>query len=267
MAPAEPDRSSSCYARQPLPVTPRDLVDYADRYGALPFEDTQVAFRRRAVLEVVRSSGARRILEVGCGLDPLACHLDAFDTWTIVEPAPRFAEAARRLTEGDLRVTVVEATIEHATSRGMLAKGMHDLVLLSSLLHELPDPAEVLRAVRALADDNTLVHANVPNAGSFHRELAVAMQIIPSVDTPSPQQMTLQQLRIFDHDTLRQLAEECGFTVVEHGGYFLKPFTHAQMQGMLDGGTIDRPLLEGLYQLGKKFPSLASEIFVNLRRR
>jgi protein involved in polysaccharide export with SLBB domain len=37
------------------------------------------------------------------------------------------------------------------------------------------------------------------------------------------------------------------------------------MQGLVTGGTISRPMLDGLYALGKKFPELASEIFVNAR--
>ena len=55
--------------------------------------------------------------------------------------------------------------------------------------------------------------------------------------------------------------------VVESGGYLLKPFTHAQMQGLVDGGTIDRTMLKGLHELGRKFPALASAIYVNARRR
>ena len=39
----------------------------------------------------------------------------------------------------------------------------------------------------------------------------------------------------------------------------------AVLQMLVTGGTIDRQMLEGLYVLGKKFPSLASDILVNLR--
>lgn len=46
-----------------------------------------------------------------------------------------------------------------------------------------------------------------------------------------------------------------------------EPFTLAQMQGLLEGGTIDRQMLEGRHALGKKFPELASELYVNARRR
>lgn len=245
----------------------RDLADYADQYADLPFEATQVAYRRRLVLEVLEAHGARRVLEVGCGLDPLASHASRFEAWTIVEPAPRFAETARRRTEGDARVRIIAQTIEAAVASGALRPGDFDAILLSSLLHEVPSTEAVLRGVHALCDAHTLVHCNVPNAASLHREWAVAMGLIPSVDTPSPQQLRLQQGRIFDRASLDALMAQCGFGVIERGGYLLKPFTHAQMHGLVSGGTIDRPMLEGLYALGKKFPDLASEIYVNARRR
>ncbi len=245
----------------------RDLADYADQYAELPFEATQVAYRRRLVLEVLEAHGATRVLEVGCGLDPLALHATGFGAWTIVEPAERFAKAAERLTSDDGRVRVISQTIEAAAASGALGQGDFDVILLSSLLHEVPSTEAVLRGVHSLCDAHTLVHCNVPNATSLHRELAVAMGIIPHASTPSPQQVRLQQGRIFDRAALDTLMAQCGFGVIARGGYLLKPFTHAQMQGLVSGGTIDRQMLEGLYALGKKFPDLASEIYVNARRR
>lgn len=244
----------------------RDLADYADQYADLPFEATQVDYRRRLVLEVLEGHRARRVLEVGCGLDPLAPYATGFDAWTIVEPAERFAETAKRLTSDDGRVRVMAHTIEAAVASGALVRGEFDVILLSSLLHEVPSPEAVLRGVHALCDAQTLVHCNVPNATSLHRELAVAMGLIPHVSTPSPQQVRLQQGRIFDRGSLEAIMAQCGFGVIARGGYLLKPFTHAQMQGLVSGGTIDRQMLEGLNALGKKFPELASEIYVNARR-
>lgn len=264
MLPTAPDTTTSAPHE---PHEARDLDDYAARYAALPFEAFQVEYRRRAVLEVVRESGARHVIEVGCGFEPLARHVTDFETWTIVEPAAPFAAAARKLVAANPRVRVLERTVEGAGAEGLLAANTPDLVLLSSLLHEVPSPEAVLAGVRAVCDPDTLVHVNVPNASSLHRELAVAMGLIPAVTTPSPQQLALQQPRIFDAESLERLVRDAGFAVVAAGGYLLKPFTHAQMQGLVEGGTIDRLTLDGLFQLGRKFPALASEIFVNARLR
>jgi len=245
------------------PTAARDLARYADAYDGLPFEGIQVEYRRQAVLERLAAWGAHRILEVGCGREPLSLYAGDFDAWTIVEPAESFAAHAMQLTASDRRVRVVRATIEGAVEADALAAGAFDVVLLSSLLHEVPDPASVLRGVRALCARSTRIHCNVPNAGSFHRELAVAMGLIPSTDARSAQQVALQQSRIFDATSLEALVTEAGFRVVARGGYFMKPFTHAQMQALVTGGTIDRAMLDGLHRLGKKFPALASEIYVD----
>lgn len=249
-----------------MPDHERDLSSYAARYAALPFEATQVAFRRRVVLEVLEEFRATRVLEVGCGLEPLAPHAPSFESWTIVEPAAPFAAAAQAACADDARVRVVVDTVEGALATRALVRGDHDLVILSSLLHEVPSPLEVLRGVHSLCTAQTVVHCNVPNATSLHRELAVAMGLIARVDALSPQQVSLQQGRIFDARSLAELATTAGFSVIGTGGYFLKPFTHAQMAALVSGGTIDRPMLEGLHALGRKFPDLASEIFVNLRQ-
>jgi hypothetical protein len=52
-----------------------------------------------------------------------------------------------------------------------------------------------------------------------------------------------------------------GFSVRDSGGYFLKPFTHAQMESIAALMTPD--ILDGLWQLGRELPDLASEIFVD----
>ena len=44
-------------------------------------------------------------------------------------------------------------------------------------------------------------------------------------------------------------------------GYFLKPFTHAQMESMASVMTPE--VLDGLWHLGRELPDLASEIFVD----
>ena len=120
-------------------------------------------------------------------------------------------------------------------------------------------------AAAHLADGNPRVLCNVPNVTSLHRELAVAMARIPTVRAVSAQQRHPRQPRIFDQGTPDARVTASGFTVVERGRCFLKPFAHARMQRLVSGGTIDRQMLEGLYVLGKKFPSLASDILVNLR--
>jgi len=238
--------------------------DYAEAYlSDYGFEQVMVMQRRRFLLALIASAKPECIVEIGCGMEPLFYTADNFSRWITVEPAKVFAEQARRSAVDDERVTVIELPAEAIDWSTVLAKPP-DLVLLSSLLHEIDDPAGMLRTIHSLGGPHTLVHANVPNANSFHRRLAVSMGLIAKTTEPSARNRQLMQRRVFIAAEFRALFKECGFQVLEEGGYFLKPFTHAQMDAI--GDTIGKDLLDGLYALGRELPELASEIYLSARK-
>jgi SAM-dependent methyltransferase len=241
----------------------RDLSAYQRDYGALAFEQTQAAYRRRKVLEVLAARRPRRLLEVGCGLDPLFRHYADFDAFTVVEPGDEFIRNARELAVGRASVTIVAGTLEQSLER--LANDRYDCIIMASLLHEVADSSALLRSAARLCGEDTLVHVNVPNAHSFHRLLALEMGIIESLYERSATQERMQQNSTLDLDRLGKLAAEAGFSVVEGGSFFIKPFTHAQMAALQESGLLTEPMLEGLYKLSHHFPQNGSEIFLNLR--
>lgn len=239
---------------------PRDLVDYAVQYRALPFEPLQIAFRRRRVLARVAAHAPRRLLEVGCGESPLFLDLPGVET-VVVEPAPAFAENARRLAAGTPRVTVVEEYAEHVTAES--TGGPFDMVVVSCLLHEVPDPHRLLVAARALCAAHGVLHVNVPSARSLHRLLAVAMGLIPDVAAESDTQRTMQQRGVYDAAGLEAEVRRAGFAVTHRGSIFVKPFTHAQMQRLVDEDFLTPRMLDGLDALAEVLPDLGSELWVD----
>lgn len=238
---------------------------YAEAYLAdYGFERVMVAQRRRFLLELIDAGRPDIVLEVGCGLEPLFAAAPGPGRWVTVEPARVFAERARELAADDARVAVIEAAVE-ALDWPAAAPRPPDLVLLSSVLHEVDDPAGMLRAVHRLCGPRTLVHANVPNADSMHRRLAVAMGLIADTQQPSARNLQLRQKQVFTAAEFRALFERCGFRVEEEGGYFIKPFTHAQMDAI--SATIGEDVLNGLYSLGRSLPALASELYLGAYRQ
>jgi SAM-dependent methyltransferase len=240
--------------------TPRDLVDYAVQYRALPFEPLQVAFRRRRVLAQVAAHAPRRLLEIGCGEMPLFADLPGLET-TVLEPAPAFAETARRLAAGRSEVTVVEDFAEHVGAESL--GGTFDMVVASCLLHEVPDPQRLLAAARRLCAVGGVVHVNVPSARSLHRLLAVAMGLIADPATESETQRTMQQRGVYDAAGLERELTEAGFAVRDRGSIFVKPFTHAQMQRLVDEDFLTPQMLDGLDALAEMVPELGSELWVD----
>ena len=238
---------------------------YAGDYG---FESVMVAARQRLVLDMLRKAAPRVVLEVGCGMDLLGarardCGL-AVEQWIIVEPAERFCAAARALSYDGARVEVIRGFFEDAVDavRERCIRPP-DFIVCSGLLNEVADPGRLLAAAKSLLAAPGIVHVNVPNALSLHRRLAKAMGLIAAESELTERNRRLAQYRVFDFDSLTGLAQEAGFSVVDRGGYFVKPFTHAQMESI--AGVLSEQVLDGLWQLGRDMPELAAEIYVNLR--
>ena len=238
----------------------RDIVAYTNAYQRLPFEPIQATYRRKRVLAEIERFKPTRLLEVGCGHDPLFTDLPGVVA-TVVEPSPVFAEYARQQSEHRSDVCVVQATVEDLPP----PPDPFDMIIVSCLLHEVENPQKLLAAVRRLCRADTVVHVNVPNARSLHRLLAVAMGLIAAPSEISETQRTMQQRATYDHESLRSELERAGFTVLDGGSLFVKPFTHAQMQELVDQRFLTPAMLEGLDRLTNSLPELGSEIWVNAK--
>lgn len=235
---------------------------YEQQYAGSEFEPTLVAVRRREVLAAVARHPHQRVLEIGCGIEPLFTHLAETTAHLVVEPVAAFVERARGLA-GDRAVTILEGYFEDAVEAARAFAP--DLIVASSLLHEVPDPVALLRAIRAVCTPTTIVHLNVPNMASFHRLLAVEMGLIDSPFTKSALEARFGRHSQFDLPSLEALLQAEGFTVVQRRTWFIKPFTSAQMQAMLDSGIIDTGVLAGLERMTRHFPTMGCEIGVELR--
>jgi dTDP-4-amino-4,6-dideoxygalactose transaminase/SAM-dependent methyltransferase len=236
---------------------------YLDDYD---FEPKLVRARQDLILELLARERPGRVVEVGCGADMLATRAGEAGLfpaqWVIVEPSKAFAQRAREAATEVAPLTVVEGFFEDSIPELLdVTSGPVDMVLISGLLNELEDPLVVLRAARETLADIGLLHVNVPNAFSFHRRLAVAMGIIPDVHHPSERNIELAQFHLFDRESLQSTLRDAGFVPRDEGGYFLKPFTHAQMASIQE--LLSPAMLTGFWQLGRELPDLAAEIYVN----
>ncbi len=239
----------------------RDIDRYTQEYVKHDFEEEQVFFRRKKILDIVNTYPHKRILEIGCGQEPLFQYVSDFEEYTVVEPSDLFFEHAVSLSGNDSRITCIHNFFGKELA---LPSGAYDFIICSSLLHELDNPKEILEKVYEIADSETIFHINVPNAKSLHRILALESGLLENVCEVSERGMLLQQARVFDLDKLKQAVADSGFQVLETGSYFIKPFTHKQMEEMLEHKIIDEQVLGGLYNLTKWLPDYGSEIYVNV---
>lgn len=242
----------------------RDIDKYTEKYKESSFEDYQVKYRRKKIMEVINNYHPRSILEIGCGNKPLFSYISINDLekYTIVEPSKFFFENAKYLSRGLENVNCINGLFEETSNN--LNKD-YDFILCSSLLHEVEMPEVLLHSIYNLCKENTVVHINVPNAFSLHRLLAKEAELISNIYEKSNMQIEYQIYNTFDLESLKEMVNRCGFCVQEEGSFFVKPFTHSQMMQCIEGSIIDDKVLDGLYIVEKYMSGLGSEIFVNIK--
>jgi len=245
----------------------RDIDRYRREYVAnYGFERTLVAYRRRLLIERLLALRPQVVLEVGCGPELLYAayleHATPVLNWTAVEPTHAWCLQARNAALPGM--SLLEGLLENIipTVLSTLVRSP-DVVICSGVLHEVPSAHTLLEAMRATMGRHSLLHVNVPNATSLHRRLALAMGLIPSLDTISARNVQLQQHRVYDFRSLSADIERAGLRIEGKGGYLVKPFTHAQMESI--ASLLGEAVLDGLFELGKREPDLACEIFVEAR--
>lgn len=236
---------------------------YMQDYG---FEKVMVWARQKYVEMLVRKLQPATVMEIGCGFDQLFTHvadIPSIKKWIIVEPADFFSAAAREKLKEDKRVQVIQGFVENVVTDVNFANV--DLCICAGLLHEVEHPGQILLAAKKSLSKDGVLHISVPNAKSFHRMLAVEMGLIPSPYQFSDRNVTLSQYHVFDAASLHSLVDDVGLDSMDAGGYLFKPFTHSQMEKVIED--VGEEVLEGLWHMGAKYSELASEIFLNARRR
>ncbi len=242
-----------------------DIHDYSRKYLVQyeegSFETVLVRVRRKYILEALSRYAHASILEVGCGMEPLFRFIDGA-AFTIVEPSAEFVRNARALA-GGRGVDVIEGFLEKAAPS--LAGRSFDFIVVSSLLHEVSDPVALLAAVRSLCHPGTTVHFNVPNVRSFHRLLALEMGLIADLFEQSETERRFQRHTRFDREHLGDMLRQNGFRILDAATYFIKPFTHAQMDALLQSGACSADVINGLDRMTKYLPDMGCEIYANVR--
>lgn len=226
-----------------------NLSKYYDFYSIEGFEDIQVKYRIRKMLEYINAIKPKNILDIGCGMDPTFQYIDyEFDRYTIIEPNNKFCEIAMDVIHSTGRSDRVKVINDYFPTAYML-KEDYDLIICSGVLNEVDDPVEMINSVTGLCTRDTQVIIIVPNANSIHRLLGLQMKIIKSADELTARNKNLMQERVYDINTITADINMGGLKVDKSESYFIKPFTHKQMYEMVNLGIIDKDMLTGLFEL------------------
>jgi len=230
------------------------------------FEIILNKIRKKKIIEFIKKFNSQHILEVGCGLEPLFVHLDSFESFTIVEPSKIFYNYAKKRIKGKLtnkNIKIFRGYIEEIHDK----LENYDFIILSSLLHEVPDPNRILQIIHKICNSNTIVHINVPNVYSVHNLLGYEIGVIKNLFEESETGKRFKRHTRFDMKLLKNMLENNGYKILESGSYFIKPFTNTQMEKLLKKKIIKIEIIEGLEKIIKYFPNFGAEIYANVKKR
>jgi 2-polyprenyl-3-methyl-5-hydroxy-6-metoxy-1,4-benzoquinol methylase len=250
-----------------------DILDtYGEEYGAehrkaFSFEAILSGVRRAKALEYLQQHPHKSILEIGCGPLPLFTDLTEYDQYIVIEPIEAFATNATQIAALNPRVRVFKAFIEQASVTSQICDIQFDCIILSGVLHEVPDPGKLLHAIWHLCGKETRVFVSTPNIMSVHRLLALEMGLISNIAEPSALDVRYGHTHHFDRQSLCTLLEKSGFDVLTFASYFIKPFNNEQMEAMIDQGIVNRNVVQGLERLIKYMPDLGAEMYAVVRKR
>ena len=233
----------------------RNLDAYLTHYYKLPFERTAERFRRRKLLETLALLQPQSILEVGCGLNSIFADIDESVCGTIIEPISALLERQRHLQP---RCKMHQSILEQIDPQLVTT---HDCVLLSSLIHEVDDPKELIeKSLEWLKPKGTII-CIVPNGLSIHRFIGLHKGILDSQISRTATQNEMQQRQeVFTPETLSEMMGEFSLKTKSLTTFFPKIFGHAQMQDLLDRDVIDEQFLEQMYELSDHVSPAGSEI-------
>ena len=236
-----------------------DQNDYQLHYENLNFEDRLREFRMEYIVNYIQGIKSDKILEIGSGCWPLSDYFDDYKTLDIIEPGEHFYEIAKSKTKSNDRVSLTNGFIEDVYPT---LKNDYDIILIGGFLHEIDNPEEVLSTIKKIASPETIIITFVPNADSFHRLLAFETGIIKSKYEFSENDSLFGRRNVFNKASITSLFVTCGFSILTTDTYFIKPFTHEQMEQLLTISFLNHQLLLGFSKMIEYMPDLGAEIFM-----
>jgi SAM-dependent methyltransferase len=210
----------------------RDFERYLTDFKMLPFERIQEKYRLKRLVELLPKnlSSLSYVLEVGPGINPAFLHITGEATIDVLEPINELYIQNLALSKSMKKVKVWNQTAEKFIYESSEKK--YDLVILSSVLHELESPKEVIVQIYNLLRSDGMLIIIVPNNQSVHRLIS-----------------------------LINLLNLVGFSRINVLTSFVKPLPHQGMTNAVNSGVIKSKDLDFLYDISSLLDGYGSEIF------
>ena len=240
----------------------KNIDNYWEKYSLdYSFEFTLNIYRQKHLLKILDDLKPKKILEIGGGYNPFCEKYQQFEEYTIIEPGTAPFKSIMERFSSNTAIKIYNEFFENC-SETLIAEN-YDFIILNGVLHEVRDGSLFLNLIGSLMNDKTKVYINVPNANSMHRLIGVASGLIASVTEKTDRNLALEQTEIYSPSSLKDhvLSSITNSHILQMGTFFIKPFTHAQMQECVKVGIIGEKILDGLYNVSAELSDFGAEIY------
>ena len=244
----------------------RDLRNYFSSYEELPFEKHQEEFRRRALIKKLSEYNFQIASEIGCGRNSLFEFWQPASLAQTIEPIPEFlnlAEISLRGVKLNWKAFLGRAEDSHKFSNLELS----NVTILSSILHEVENPQELLSSCLEITLPGGYLAVVVTNKNSIHRLLGVHYGFQESTNSKTQTEIEMQQSHgAYSMDELRSELETAGLELISMETIFPKLFPHSRMATLIESGVITEEFLKFMESLAVWLPEIGSEILAVARK-
>ena len=239
----------------------RDFDEYLFHFNQLPFERTQERFRKRKILDLLSNhkDNVGKLLEVGPGLNPLFPLVKTSESGVVLEPISEIYGQLTHLYHQNSKFKIVNYRLEEYINEN--PKNKFDTVILSSVLHEIPNPEIILKLIYNILEVEGTLFVVVPNNQSLHRLIGEKIGKLKSLTELTDTEKLMQQSTSYSPQLLVNQLESHGFEIKEVITSFIKPLPHAKMQEAMEESLISEEDLNFLYKISSLLPDFGSEIF------
>jgi len=207
-------------------------------------------------MEISVQSSLKRVLEVGPGLNPICQDLSPDWEVTMLEPIEYFFQDLRNRFSKNPRVNCLNSLLEDVNRLSDLRE--FDLVLMSSVMHELTDVDKALKNLLDLLAPEGKLIVIVPNKEYLHRMESLNLSQERGL---SETEIKMQQSMSFSPSSLVEFLQIRGFETLKVLTSFVKPYHHAKMQELIERGALTLDSLDQLYEISSTFNPYCAEIF------
>ncbi len=201
-----------------------------------------------------------RILEIGPGLNPIFSNLTEYEIVHVLEPIESLYLLNKKKIKNKPSIYIFNSTLEEFLNNSNKCS-TYDLIVLSSVLHEIPAYRQALEECHSLLTKNGKIIIVVPNNKSLHRLIGAQNGLHPIGEKLTKTELTMQQIMSFSPESLEFELKEFGFETVLIKTEFIKIFPHAVMQELFNQSTLNEEILN-FFSISSPFlPNLGAEIF------